>query len=181
MALDADEIARRVRAARALAGLEQAELGRLMNADGYGVTDPGRLERPHAPDKKPPPLTPGRIASLAVHTGVPESWFTEPDIRRLFAVGVIAGDDPDEFAAEVNRRLEAAQSAARREREAVAKQISDLRTQLDALRADVPQVDPPPELSPEEDAQERDRLERELADRAGSEPADSDSQSAAGS
>jgi hypothetical protein len=77
MALSPEELARRVRAARAYAGFDtQPELGELMKADGLGVTDPGRLERPSG-KKKPPPLTQARLDSLVKHTGLPAAWFTE--------------------------------------------------------------------------------------------------------
>jgi hypothetical protein len=77
MALTPEELARRVRAARAYAGFKtQPELGELMKADGLGITDPGRLERPSG-KKKPPRLTQARLDSLVKHTGLPATWFTE--------------------------------------------------------------------------------------------------------
>lgn len=92
VSLSREETARRVRAARELAGLEQFELGELMVRDGFGRHDPGRLERADSP-KPPPAMTPARIASLAKHTGLPPSFFTEPLVADLFQSG---GEAPAE-------------------------------------------------------------------------------------
>lgn len=81
MPLGPEEIVRRIRAARHLAGLDQKELGRLMKEDNFGAEDIGRIER-REPDA--PPFGPGRRAAVARHTGVPEAWFTEVDVSRLF-------------------------------------------------------------------------------------------------
>lgn len=127
MALDPEEAARRVRAARHLAGLEQAELGRLMKKDGFGATDVGRLERPQDARKPPPPLSQGRITSLARHTGVPEAWFTEPDLKRLFGLNSF---DLDELPDELKRRFEIAMEASKRQDN----ELRELRERVAALQ-----------------------------------------------
>lgn len=72
LVLSSEEIRRRIVAARELIGMSQEDLGALLEQEGYGKHDVGRLERR---DPKMP-LTPGRRTALAKHLRVPEAWFT---------------------------------------------------------------------------------------------------------
>jgi transcriptional regulator with XRE-family HTH domain len=73
--LTADELGRRIKAARILRNLEQRDLNELFEQDGVGRSA-GFLERgsPRAP------LTRARLDSLVRHLHVPEAWFVNPDI-----------------------------------------------------------------------------------------------------
>lgn len=75
--IDADEISRRIKAARELRGINQVDLGAMFDAEGLNSSDPGRLER-------------GDIEMRAAHRyalmrclRVPERWFTEPDVDAI--------------------------------------------------------------------------------------------------
>lgn len=76
MALDADELARRIVSARELRGIDQAELGEAMKDEGYGKHDIAKMERQ---DATAPPLNRGRRIALAEILRVPEWWFTADD------------------------------------------------------------------------------------------------------
>lgn len=84
--LPADEIKRRVDAARTLRGMTQTQLAELVHADGLGKHDIGRLERGDIP------LTRVLRDALCRHLGVPEEWFTEPSVDRLVARPMRAED-----------------------------------------------------------------------------------------
>jgi hypothetical protein len=73
--LSAEELGRRIRAARILRNLEQKDLDDLFEDDGVGRSA-GFLERgsPRAP------LTRARLDSLVRHLRVPETWFTAENV-----------------------------------------------------------------------------------------------------
>ena len=75
MALDPEEVAHRVVAARELRGLKQTDLHEPMEQAGFGKHDLAKIERC---DEKVR-LTPGRRAALSQALDVPEWWFTTPD------------------------------------------------------------------------------------------------------
>lgn len=76
--LDAEELARRLRAARTLRGdMEQTELGALFEADGLGKTDPGRIERGVIAMQRV------HLEAFCRHLRVPEAWLTDPDVNRV--------------------------------------------------------------------------------------------------
>jgi hypothetical protein len=75
--LSKDELKRRIEAARTLRGTTQAELQRLFEADGLDKYSAGRVERGE--------LVMQRVHRDAFcrHLGVPERWFSEPDVDVL--------------------------------------------------------------------------------------------------
>jgi hypothetical protein len=100
-ALGADELKRRIEAARILRGLEQTELDGLFDADGLGKSA-SRMERGKLP------LTRARLDGLIRHLRVPEGWFTEPDVDRLVYPEAGASPLPDRLSA-IEDQLRAAQ------------------------------------------------------------------------
>ena len=72
--LPADELQRRLDAARTLRNLKQAELAELMHADGIGKHDLGKIERG---EKR---LRRMHIDSITRHLRIPEFWLTDPDV-----------------------------------------------------------------------------------------------------
>lgn len=106
-----DELKRRIDAARTLRGLRQVDIAALVESDGHGKHDVGRLERGDVH------LTPSLRRSLAHHLGVPETWFTEPDMDQV----LIAPDAETQL-----DRLEETLSDMRAERERVATEIRGL-------------------------------------------------------
>lgn len=74
--LDADTLARRLRAARELRALDQAELEPLLEEEGYGKHDAARMERK---DDDAPVLHEGRRRAFARIFNLPEAWFSAPD------------------------------------------------------------------------------------------------------
>lgn len=97
--LSPDEIKRRLDAARTLRGLKQTELAELVQADGLGKHDVGRLERGAIP------LTRALRDALCRHLRVPAGWFTDEDID----FGAVTRDemDLDERVARMEDRLSA--------------------------------------------------------------------------
>jgi hypothetical protein len=92
------EIGRRISAAMALAGVNQGELGRLMEADGLGAHDPEQISQ----GRKEPQQV--HLESMASHLGVPVEWFTAEDFGGWLA------SSPEFGATEVAERLEAIQA-----------------------------------------------------------------------
>jgi hypothetical protein len=108
--LGPEELARRIRAARELRGIEQTELGLLLAKDGLGKHDAGRIERGVMTMQ-----TVHRI-SMSRHLRVPEEWFTEPDVDII--VGLRPSGLPTEAdAALLEQVLRAAVQALRQEQE----------------------------------------------------------------
>jgi transcriptional regulator with XRE-family HTH domain len=85
--LEAAEIRRRLRAARELRGMSRQQLAALVKEEGFGLEDVARVERGELV------LLAGLRRSLAIHLGLPEAWFTEPDVGRLFASDPAASGD----------------------------------------------------------------------------------------
>lgn len=75
--LEGKELKRRIEAARILRGMSQAKLEELFAADGLGKYDAGRIERGE--------MTMQRVHRDAFvrHLGVPDYWFSEPDVDRI--------------------------------------------------------------------------------------------------
>lgn len=97
MALPADEVARRIKAARRLRGLSQVELGKRVHGDGLGESDVGRIERmdPKLPFSKALRL------SICEHLRVPERWLLAEDVDEIVGYGGGA----DSVAAQVGQVL----------------------------------------------------------------------------
>lgn len=57
--------------------MSQVELGALVEEEGWGKHDVGRIERGDVP------MTPGRLDAIARHLGVAREWLTEPDLDVL--------------------------------------------------------------------------------------------------
>lgn len=74
--LGADELKRRIEAARILRGIEQTDLDALFDQDGLGKSA-SRMERGKLP------LTRARLDGLVRHLRVPEDWFTVRDVDSL--------------------------------------------------------------------------------------------------
>lgn len=85
--LEPQELKRRIDAARRLRGLRQIDLAELLEADGHGKTDVGRLERGELR------FSPSLRRSLAYHLGVSEGWFTAVNVDDVLGRGGDAGDD----------------------------------------------------------------------------------------
>lgn len=95
--LGADELKRRIEAARILRNIEQVELDGLFDSDGLGKSA-SRMERGKLP------LTRARLDALVRHLRVSEDWFTSPDIDAVLrGDGVEAGhlDDIDRRLSEI--------------------------------------------------------------------------------
>jgi transcriptional regulator with XRE-family HTH domain len=75
--LPQEELKRRIAALRKLRGMSQVELGALVEEEGWGKLDVGRIERGDVP------MTPGRLDAIARHLGVAREWLTEPDLDVL--------------------------------------------------------------------------------------------------
>lgn len=101
--LEADEIKRRMEAARILRGIGQSDLGLLFEEDGLGKSDPGRIERGQMP------LDRARREAACRHLGVPERWFTAETVDE------IVGLTPPSEAAQAVEVMRAALLAAARE------------------------------------------------------------------
>ena len=85
---DPQEVARRLRAARELAGLSQTELGERLTDYGLGKHDAGRLERGDLTLQKK------HRDGLAEALGVPGAWFTVSRDRLFQGIGdALASDD----------------------------------------------------------------------------------------
>lgn len=90
--LEPEEFARRLKAARELAGVKQRELAEVTAAeDQLGIEDVGRLERPSDPKKPPPEVSLKHVQVYARRLGVPEAWFTNPVLPALFNAEASAG------------------------------------------------------------------------------------------
>ena len=98
--LPAEEIKRRVEAARILRGLSQKQLAELVHADGLGKHDVGRLERGDLP------LTRALRDALIRHLRVPDRWFSDPDVDVI--VGIAEPTEQDLSPASLRDLLEQA-------------------------------------------------------------------------
>lgn len=87
--LEAEELTRRIKAARLLRGIEQTELAEKLTADGLGKHDLGRIERGD--------MTMQRVHrdAIARHLGVPERWLTDPDVDLIVGLRDPAAGDLD--------------------------------------------------------------------------------------
>jgi triphosphoribosyl-dephospho-CoA synthetase len=77
MALEHEELRRRLAAARELVGLDQTEMGERLKASGLGVTDAKRLERNTLS------FSDSHLDAYVRITGLPRAWFEAEDWRRL--------------------------------------------------------------------------------------------------
>lgn len=75
MALPTEELKRRIDAARTLRGLKQRELADLLETDGLGKHDVGRLERGDLDLRRV------HLDALMRHLDMPEWWFTDERIE----------------------------------------------------------------------------------------------------
>lgn len=93
--LGKDVLKRRVEAARILRGLSQPDLDKRFAKDGLGKTAAGRVERGELDMQR------AHRDAFCRHLGVPERWFSEPD------VDVVVGLRPAELSVdEVRATLE---------------------------------------------------------------------------
>lgn len=101
--LPADEIKRRIHAARVLRQLEQADLDRMFHEDGLGKGEAGRTERGDLP------LTRVRREAFCRHLGVPERWFLADDVDEVVGLATAgptdAGSTDTELSPESLREL----------------------------------------------------------------------------
>lgn len=75
MALPTEELKRRIDAARTLRGLKQSELAALLEEDGLGKHDAGRLERGELDLRRV------HLDALTRQLRMPEWWFTASEIH----------------------------------------------------------------------------------------------------
>lgn len=108
--VDADEVKRRIEAARILRGISQLELARMFEEDGLGKTEAGRLERGDLP------LTRVRRDALCRNLGVPERWFTADSVDEIVGLGGESAGDLTRAAALLAPQLLAAAEALEQER-----------------------------------------------------------------
>lgn len=90
MALPTEELKRRIDAARTLRGLKQRQLADLLEADGLGKHDVGRLERGELDLRRV------HLDALKRHLQMPEWWFTIQNVEL-----------PDDLPASLEERLSA--------------------------------------------------------------------------
>lgn len=126
--LDRETLARRLKAARELAGMKQSALAKKIAADGLGIEDVGRMERPRE-SKGAPDLTLKHVRSLSRHLGLPEAWFTEPSLEQLFAA--TAGDRLNERVGVLEEEMRVSLELLER---GEPRRIAALRARLDAVR-----------------------------------------------
>lgn len=81
MALPTEELKRRIDAARTLRGLKQKELAGLLEEDGLGKHDVGRLERGELDLRRV------HLDALTRHLQMPEWWFTAEEIHLPANIG----------------------------------------------------------------------------------------------
>jgi hypothetical protein len=81
MALARDEIARRIKAARQLRGIKQAELGLLLAQDGLGQEDVGRIEREEMQ------MSRSQRDAITRHLRLPERWLTSESVDEIVGYG----------------------------------------------------------------------------------------------
>jgi transcriptional regulator with XRE-family HTH domain len=101
---DAYEIARRIKAARELRGMDQETLNDRCEELGIGKHDAGRLERPNG-DPPPPPLTPTRRWALSQALQVPELWWTAETVDEIVYGPSIETEGPEPTAEEAYELL----------------------------------------------------------------------------
>jgi transcriptional regulator with XRE-family HTH domain len=119
MALDGEQLRRRLAAARELIGLDQDEMGALLKESGLGKTDAKRLERGAIP------FSDSHLDAYARITELPPAWFTAEDWRAL----IYAEGSP--WLVELRGQRDLLQLA-----------LGDLRDELEALRKSRPPEEP---------------------------------------
>lgn len=122
--LDPDEISRRIKAARELRGVSQDQLGEMLEADGLGVKDVGRIERGTMM------MSRAQRESITRHLRLPERWLLSESVDEIVGVDLDAGQLRERLAeleeqvrltrselaadaAEVLRQIESAQQTIR--------------------------------------------------------------------
>lgn len=80
MNLPPDELGRRIKAARELRGLDQADLVPLFVGDGLDKTLPGAIERGEVRNGKPVVMRRAALDAFCRHLQMPEWWFTDATI-----------------------------------------------------------------------------------------------------
>lgn len=83
--LNAEELDRRIKAARLLRNISQQELAKRLAEDGLSESHLGKLERGQHT------LTRAPLDALVRHLRVPETWFTEPDTDTV--VGYVSAEE----------------------------------------------------------------------------------------
>jgi hypothetical protein len=116
MALEQEELRRRLAAARELVGLDQAKMGAELKRRGLGKTDAKRLERGTLP------FSESHLIAYARITELPEAWFTTKDWRSLISATAAADASPE--VAELTAQ-----------RSALLTTIARVRTELEDLRS----------------------------------------------
>lgn len=124
MAIEQEELRRRLAAARELIGLDQDEMGVELKRKGLGKTDAKRLER-GAID-----FSESHLVAYSRITGLPEAWFTADDWRSLISAEAAAAASP-----EVEQMLI--------ERSVLRSTVLQVRTELERLQRLLPPGEPP--------------------------------------
>lgn len=89
--MDADTFRRRMRSARELAGLDQAELARKLHGDGW-IKSPGREQISYVENGQRK-VTPKVIEAIAEICGVPFDFLTDEDYNPFIAGSTIVTGD----------------------------------------------------------------------------------------
>jgi len=107
--LNRKELTRRIKAARELRNVTQAQLADKFVEDGLDRSVLGKMER-YDPDF---PLVRSRLDSLVRHLGVPRRWFTSADTDLVVGLVPVEGMPPDQREA-LRTALQLLEDAARR-------------------------------------------------------------------
>lgn len=153
--LPPDELRRRLRAGRELIGISREALGEHLADDGFGKHDVAALERDvgeETTSARSVPFTAGRKRSIARALQLPDSWFTEPDITKLFRYSETEQEEQIEglrsTVGELHRQLRE-QQASKEETSAL---VADLAADVSALRTSLSRVHRKLELDEDEQA-----------------------------
>lgn len=146
--LTPEELKRRIDAARTLRGLRQVDLAELLEADGHGKHDVGRLERGEIP------FSAALRRSLAHHLEVPEAWFVDEHVDGIIinAPAATAGE-PEPDRADLSRRLSLIESklAARTDHDQLVRDMlarqTEILTKIEGLVSGFPSDDRMDELA----------------------------------
>ena len=118
--LDPDEISRRIKAARELRGVSQDELGELLESDGLGVKDVGRIERGTMP------MSRVQREAISRHLRLPERWLVSEDLDEVVGVELTPN--------EIREKLDELENQLRLVRSEQAADAAEALKQIEALR-----------------------------------------------
>jgi transcriptional regulator with XRE-family HTH domain len=125
--MDAETVNQRMRAARALRGLEQTDLDELFAKHGLGKQEASRLERGELP------LTAARRHALIQTLRVPEAWFLEENADEI--IGVMGEDySINERLAAIEEEMKSQAFVANNREMAIERQLRAVAQAIDRLQ-----------------------------------------------